>query len=417
MGIGRFGRFLVAVAVRFYEDNCLRHAAALAYTTLLSLVPLFALMFAVLKGLGVQRRLEPLLLSRLALDPTVVEQTMQYIDNTNVGTLGTLGAAALVLTVWSVLGSVESTLNDIWRVKHGRSWLRVTTDYLSVVLLTPLLLFTAVALTSSVQEQRILETILHTEYVGELLLRGLRLAPVVFNIMALAIIYAVMPNRRPNAKAIVLGAVVAGIAWNLTQWAYVAFQIGVSGYSAIYGAVAQLPITLAWIYVSWAIVLAGAELAAVFELGVKAATPVLPASRRAVALHVLVRAGERLKYGGEPIEPGAIASELGADADAVSEVILALVKEGWLVPVEGERPVYVLARDPASIELAKLPQAVVGEGIPANVHPQVCKILTEIGPQERAAWHGRTLADLLAESDEPAPLGVGASESVADAAK
>jgi DNA-binding IscR family transcriptional regulator len=98
-------------------------------------------------------------------------------------------------------------------------------------------------------------------------------------------------------------------------------------------------------------------------------------------------------------------------------VILALVKEGWLVPVEGERPVYVLARDPASIELAKLPQAVVGEGIPANVHPQVCKILTEIGPQERAAWHGRTLADLLAESDEPAPLGVGASESVADAAK
>ena len=91
--------FLAAVGRRFYADNCLRHASALAYTTLLSLVPLLALMFSILKGLGVQRRLEPILLSRLALDQTVVDQIIGFIDNTNVGTLGALGAAALVLTV------------------------------------------------------------------------------------------------------------------------------------------------------------------------------------------------------------------------------------------------------------------------------------------------------------------------------
>src|SRR2546423_10079855 len=94
-------RYVRAVVGRFWDDGCLLHASALTYTTLLSLVPLLALMFAVLKGLGVQRRLEPLLLSRLSLDPGTIESILTYIDHTNVGTLGALGAVALVATVVS----------------------------------------------------------------------------------------------------------------------------------------------------------------------------------------------------------------------------------------------------------------------------------------------------------------------------
>src|SRR5580765_7913153 len=124
-------RFVGAVIRRFIADKCLLHASALAYTTLLSLVPLLALMFSVLKGLGVQRRLEPLLLSRLALTPETTEQIIGYIDATNVATLGALGAALLVLTVITVLGAVESSLNHIWRVHEGRTYWRMVTDYFS----------------------------------------------------------------------------------------------------------------------------------------------------------------------------------------------------------------------------------------------------------------------------------------------
>jgi membrane protein len=387
----RFARFVEVVAQRFYADNCLRHASALAYTTLLSLVPLFALMFAVLKGLGVQRRLEPLLLSRLALNADVVDQIIGYIDKTNVGALG---AAALLLTVLSVLGSVEATFNDIWRVRRGRTWLRKASDYLSVVMIAPMLLLAAVAITSSVQEQRILQMLFQTEYVGPALLRALRLAPIVFNAATLAILYAIMPNRRPNAAAVLLGAVVAGAAWQLVQWTYVAFQIGVAQYNAIYGAAAQLPITLAWIYVSWAVVLAGAEIAAVYEHGADEAVDSV--SRRAIALEILVRACERLKSGGEPVVPARIGRELGADADCVVEVFEALAKDGWIVPVEGEDG-YVLNREPAAVQLSSMTDVVGGDAIPASAHPQVQHALAEIAERERATWTGMTLADLMAQ--------------------
>src|SRR5262249_37473452 len=141
--------FASAVAQRFYADQCLMRASALAYTSLLSIVPLMALMFAVLKGLGVQHRLEPVLLSRLSLSPETTELIIGYIDKTNVSTLGALGAATLVFTVISVLGTIEASFNHIWRVTRQRTLWRQVTDYLGVVLLTPFLLLAGAALTSA----------------------------------------------------------------------------------------------------------------------------------------------------------------------------------------------------------------------------------------------------------------------------
>ena len=121
-GLARLWRTLAAYGAaavrRFLADQCLMRASALAYISLLSIVPLLALMFAVLKGLGVQHRLEPLLLSRLSLDQETSDLIIGYIDRTNVSTLGALGAATLVLTVVSVLGNVQTSFNAIWRVRR-----------------------------------------------------------------------------------------------------------------------------------------------------------------------------------------------------------------------------------------------------------------------------------------------------------
>jgi membrane protein len=382
------------VARRFWDDGCLLHASALTYTTLLSLVPLLALMFAVLKGLGVQRRLEPLLLSRLPLDPEATERVLTYIDHTNVGTLGAVGALALVATVISVLSSVEGSFNHIWRVRRGRTWWRMASDYLSTVLITPVLLLAAVAITSSVREQALLRWILQTEYVGQAAVWLLSLAPVVINSVALGILYAVVPNRRPHVPSIVAGAIVAGCAWQVVQREYVALQIGVAHYNAIYGAMAQLPVMLVWIYVSWAVVLAGAELAAVWEFGAQSAGATATINAGAVALHVLLRAAERFRSGGGPITPQPLARELRVDRALVAKTVEELRRRGLLVAVEGAEEAYVLARDPATIDLAALPELMTGNDVPPGCDPRVREQLDQLQLDQQAQMRRHSLADL-----------------------
>ena len=390
----RAQHFVATVVRRFYGDRCLLQASALAYTTLLSLVPLFALMFAVLKGLGVQRRLEPLLLSRLALNADVTEQIIHFIDRTNVKTLGALGAVALVMTVLSVLGSVEASFNQIWRVEQSRTWWRKATDYLSVVMLAPFLLLAAVAITSSVQEQQILKAILQTEYIGNVVMSSLRLAPIVINAVALAIIYAVMPNRRQQASAVVFGALIAGAAWQLVQWGYVSLQIGVARYNAIYGALSQLPVTLVWLYFSWAVVLAGAELAAVFEFGTASAVPGWSVSRRAVALQVLACAADGFYGAGGGAVPRQIGRRLRVEVDLVADVCARLAAGGLLVRVEG-KPEYVLARDPAAIDLGALDALHDAGEVPRGADERVQRTLQGLASEEHQMWVRRRLADVL----------------------
>src|SRR5882672_4496981 len=131
---------------RFYHDRCLEAAAALTYT------------------------------SRLSLDPEVTARMLEFIDHTNVGTIGALGAVFLIFTVISVLGSIESIFNMVWRVPRGRSWWRKITDYVSVVLLIPFLLLFAVGITSALREQTMLRELLAVDVLHGMMLAALRAA-------------------------------------------------------------------------------------------------------------------------------------------------------------------------------------------------------------------------------------------------
>ena len=394
--IRRTQRFVTAVGWRFYTDKCLLHASALAYTSVLSLVPLLALMFAVLKGLGVQGRLEPLLLSRLALSREVTEQVVVYIDRTNVGTLGALGAGVLLFTVLSVLGQIENSLNHIWRVRQSRTWLRKATDYLSAVLVTPFLLLAAVAVTSAAREQALLQLVLHTQLVGEAVGWGLRLAPIGINAIALAILYTVMPNRRPYLPGIAIGSGLAGFIWQFVHVSYVALGVGAARYNAIYGALSQVPITLVWIYVSWAVVLGGAEVAAMFEFGTEGASgEEVPTSQWALALHVLLRAAEAFRSDAGPLDPRAIARELRVDSETVGAVAEQLRQHGLLAAIEGSQAAFILARDARGIELAALDDILDHEAPPPGCDPRVRSALARVQSEGRRAWREQRLADLL----------------------
>jgi membrane protein len=401
----RLWAFVSTAGWRFYRDECLTRAAALAYTTLLSLVPLLALMFAVLKGLGVQQRLEPLLLSRFGLHPDTVAYVIHYIDQTNVATLGALGAAALILTVVSVLGSIEATLNTIWHVSHGRTYWRKLTDYSGVVLLTPLLLLAAVAVTSSMQEHTILRLLLQSDYTSRAAIIGLRVLPILINAVALAILYAVMPNRRPCLPAIALGALCAGALWFLVQWAYVALQIGMARYNAIYGALSQLPITLVWLYVSAVMVLVGAELAATYEFGAAAAgTAAHTGARWLIGAHALLRAAERFQGAGGTIEARVLARELRVPVEAVLDVLDALTRQGALAAVAHPPSTYVLARDPGAIDLTALDLLGPAAAQPPGCDPRVIAFADRLTEERRRTHAALRLADILYPTGTGAPV-------------
>src|SRR5262249_50714372 len=147
---------------------------------------------------------------------------------------------------------------------------RQVTDYLGVVLLTPFLLLAGVAITSATQVQQSVQWLTANGYVGGAATSALEYTPTLINAMGIGILYAGMPNPRAVWRPVAISAVIAGVAWQVVQRAYVSLQVGVTRNSAIYGAIAQLPVTLVWLYVSWAIILAGAEIAAVLEFGIAA---------------------------------------------------------------------------------------------------------------------------------------------------
>ena len=392
-----FGRVLLAVPVRFLADSGLVHASALAYTTLLALVPLLALMLAAAKGLGGTDEIESLLLARFALDPEVAATLRGWIEHLNVAALGTLGAVTLLLTAISVLGHIEATFNHVWRVRGARPWWRRLTDYLGVLTLTPILLLVATGMTSFAAQHDVLQRMLDERTIGELTAVAVRALPYVFNAVAVAVLYLVMPNRRPHLPSLLVAAVAAGVCWQLVQVGYVQLQVGVARYNAIYGALAQLPGTLVWLYVSWVIVIAGAELAAVLEYG--------PGDRRGrplsdlqVGVEVLSRAMDFFRGLPSACNAPAIARSLGIDVQQVGAVIDRLSLPGWLVWQEGEGQAFLLGRDPLAIDAAAV-VALIGDE--SGGSREASEALNWINEARARALAGRTLAELF-PADESA---------------
>ncbi len=257
----RLARFVLDLGRAIDEHQLSLRAAGLTYTTVLSLVPFLAIAFAVLKGFGVQNALEPVLLKVVGESSReVVIRIIGYVNNTNVKSLGLIGLLTLLVTVINLLTSIEEAFNAICGVSETRSLQRRFSDYLSVVVVGPVLLMVAMSMTSSLQSQWLVQWLINHTVLGDAILLLFRLVPYVSIWIAMTFLYSYIPNAKVPLRSALLGGVVAGTIWQLIQWAYFHFQVGVANYNAIYGALAALPIFLVWIYTSWLIVLFGLEL-------------------------------------------------------------------------------------------------------------------------------------------------------------
>ncbi len=253
-------RVPVGALVAFSRSGCAQKAAALTFTTLLSLIPLLAIMFALLKGLGVHNDLEPLLLKHLSVgSEEVVSRIIGYINNTNVARLGSIGLVMLVFTVLALISSIEKNFNELWHVDETRSLFRRFADYFSVVTLGPLFMLAAVSMNTSLRNQQLVQWLLAKPLFGDALLLLFEVLPFVIVWVAFVFLYLFVPNTKVNLLSAAIGGISAGSLWLLTQWGYVNFQYGAAKYNAIYGTMAALPIFMVWIYLSWMIALLGLQ--------------------------------------------------------------------------------------------------------------------------------------------------------------
>jgi membrane protein len=250
------GRMLVEKTM---ADRCTTMASALSFSSMLSIVPFLAILFAILKALDVHTTLAPLLLSNVAGgSQEVVASLLRYINNTHVGSLGVVGLITLFLSVMATLDNIEEAFNQICGIGRGKAVHHKLRDYLIVIFGIPVLTALAVSLTTSLQHQGVVQWFLGLPGIGKLLL--LRLVPFISIWIALVCLFFFIPNVRVRLRHALAGGLIAGIAWQAAQWTFIHFQLGVSRYNAIYGTLALLPVFMIWIYTSWIIVLAGMEI-------------------------------------------------------------------------------------------------------------------------------------------------------------
>ena len=258
-------RILLLAIRRFYDDKCDLRASALTFYTLLSIVPVVAMAFGVAKGFGLEKILEAQLLAKLEGQPEVADRLLGFaralLDNTKGGAIAGVGVAVLFWSVIKVLGNIESALNDIWGISKARAMGRKLADYLSVMMICPVLLIIASSVTLLVTTQitTMVEKLAFLGHAGGMIIFLLKLLPYTVIWFLFTFMYVFMPNTKVQLKSAICGGILAGTIYQLTQFAYIKFQVGVSGYGAIYGSFAALPLFLVWLQLSWLIVLFGAE--------------------------------------------------------------------------------------------------------------------------------------------------------------
>ncbi len=263
---------VILVAIKgFDEDKCQLRASALTYYSLLSVVPVVAMAFGIAKGFGFAARLENLIIEKMAGQSEaagmIIEFSQTLLENTKGGVIAGIGIAILFWAVIKVLGSIEMSFNDIWGIKENRSMARKFSDYLSIMLIAPILVMASSSMTVFISSQiaSITEQVALLGAISPLINGLLRLLPFCILWILFTFIYIFMPNTKVQFSSALIAGIFAGTIYQVVQWSYITFQIGVSKFNAIYGSFAALPLLLVWLQLSWLIVLLGAEISFAYQ--------------------------------------------------------------------------------------------------------------------------------------------------------
>lgn len=352
-------RALVLIARGVSEHALATRAAALTFTTIFSLVPTLAVAFAMFKAFGGLEDATDVLLPKILdyLAVGVREQAAvgirDFLGNIHSGAIGAVGFLFMVMAVISLIGGMESAFNEIWGARRSRSYLQQLTTYWTIVTIAPTLLLIGVSLPSMLRRFLPLRWVLEHTGTGDVFFGWL--LPVAFVCGAFTLLYAFITHAHVPLFAAAIGGVVGGVSWFAAAHAYAWYAQNSAYYTTVYGSLAAVPIFLFWVYVSWSIVLLGAETAfASQHLRIAREQILVPElgtrGRELLALRVVEETCRRFLRGAGAPSSDDVAEALGASARLVNQVVPDLVEVGALVSLsDGDRPRLLPARDPADL--------------------------------------------------------------------
>ena len=420
-GTKRYLQFALKIAVMvardFFQHLVKLQAMALSFKTLLSLAPLLAVVFSLLKGFGVHNRMEPALAE--ALEPLgdkgreITASLIGFVDKMSAGALGSIGLIALLITVLSLMSSIEEAFNHIWRVKTSRPLARRFSDYLSAILVGPVLIFAAVTITATLQNHTFVQSLLSLHALGAVILGLLKLLPYLTLWGAFSFVYLFIPNTRVKLQSALLGGLVAALLWQTVGWGFAVFVASSTRYYAIYSSFAILLLFLFWLHVGWIIVLLGAEVAYAhqnihFLQEDRQLLTQSPAGRERLALYTMLFIGRNFHHGIDPVTVSDLASELRIPAGLVKEFLEMFAESRLVLPItDGET--YVLGRDPHTISIKDILDCVRNSGkkikfstSPSAAEKQVNALLQEIEDSLTEALAGKSLQAVIWNLPAPA---------------
>jgi len=263
-------RIILLASRGFIRDHCQKTASVLTYYSLLNIVPVVAVAFAVAKGFGLEKLIEKQILQmaekanwQADITTQIISFSHNLLNQAKGGLIAGVGVVLLLWTVISIMGKIEESLNEIWEIKKARTLIRKFSDYMAMMVLGPVLLIISSSATILVASQVkvIVNKIALLGVFSKVIFFLLNLLPYASIWVLLTMLYLIMPNTKIPIKSAIVGGITAGTITQIIQWIYIKFQIGAASYGAIYGSFAALPLFLAMLQMSWMIVLFGAEIA------------------------------------------------------------------------------------------------------------------------------------------------------------
>jgi len=376
----RASRILFAVLRDLKDGQLTLRAMSLVYTTLLSLVPLLAVSFSVLKAFGVHNQIEPLLLNLLTpLGEQGVEITANiigFVENMKVGVLGAIGIALLFYTVVSLLQKIEGAFNYAWRVTQVRPLHQRFSDYLSVVMIGPVLIFSAIGLTGTLMSNDFVAWLSEFAVLGSLIEGVTRLVPYLLIIAAFAFIYIFIPNTKVKIVPALYGALVAGILWETAGRVFASVVVSSTNYVAIYSAFATLIFFLIWLYVGWLILLVGANIAFYIQNPDYVTSPRRELNlsnhmKERLALAIMLRIARNFYQDKAALTGKQLANRLNIPSDIIERVLQALEDQALISQTNDKIARYLPAQPLEEMSVADVFHAIRHAGEDRHLNPNM----------------------------------------------
>jgi len=439
----RLVQFVALLAHHFRQDQILLRASALTFTTLLSLVPLVGVLFALLKGFGLHTRLLPRILSYLTAGSTELSRVLEglaanvqtYIDQTDVTALGFVSLLVIIASVGGLMQAAEQSFNAIWHVHRDRPFFVKLRDYTFMLIITPVIFFMGLVIQRGFSDAGLRPLLIVRESFEALLasydhlnasavywlssldtlaafgFSTLQLLPLLLIWLLFSLIYVYAPYTRVPISSAMAGGLVGALLWSGAYWGYIQFQVGMVRYNRIYGTLASLPFSLLWLYISWTILLVGAQVSYVLNSlesyrQLRRIHSPSPACRERLAARLMAVVGMSFQEG-KPATLETLAESNATPEPLADDLLTQLEKAGLLLrfqQIDEGSDRFIPARPLDRITLHEVVEAVRHDGeefdLARNGIASIPGVEAWLGAREELlsnGLRGLTLADIVRE--------------------